>query len=499
MKIFQNNLYKLLITVIFYTILSTFFHTKALTQLPITVVIPSYNNSTIFKRNIDSVLSQNYSNYHVIYTDDCSPDATGDYVEQYINQHEKRHKVTVIKNEIRIGALHNLYRMIHSCNPNDIIIALDGDDWLPHEHVFEILNETYQTKNVWLTYGQFELYPGKHKGWASPMPDNIIKNSAFREYEHLPTHLRTFYAWLFQKIKLKDLFFLGDFYTMTWDMVMMFPMIEMAGERHHCFVDEILYVYNDINNISDHKISRQLQAHLAQIVRAKKRYTRLSDKPKPIDVKQARIDAIIFSLNAPEKLPCVISSLKNNVHGISDIHIIYQAPDNSVAQCYEEIQENFSACHFYKLAPNAADFRTQFINVCRQLQGEYVLFSKGDTKFIKPIKLTNCIQMLDQTKAYAFYFNLSSDTTNKNNSPQLSFVDLNNNMCAWSFYMARDAFSCANSVDCVLHKRDDILFGFVQAQYIPNPQGFELVWANQGNLDRVGLCFATAHTKIIEV
>jgi len=53
---------------------------------------------------------------------------------------------------------------------------------------------------------------------------------------------------------------------MTWDMAMMFPMIEMAGERHQ-FIPDIMYVYNDANNISDHHVSRQFQAYLAQLIK----------------------------------------------------------------------------------------------------------------------------------------------------------------------------------------------------------------------------------------
>lgn len=37
-------------------------------------------------RNIDSILQQNYSNYHVVYTDDNSPDLTGHKVNLYLDQ-----------------------------------------------------------------------------------------------------------------------------------------------------------------------------------------------------------------------------------------------------------------------------------------------------------------------------------------------------------------------------------------------------------------------------
>ena len=48
-------------------------------------------------------------------------------------------------------------------------------------------------------------------------------------------------------------------------------MLEMAGNRQE-FVKDILYVYNDQNPISDHKIRRKDQILAAKKIREKKRY-----------------------------------------------------------------------------------------------------------------------------------------------------------------------------------------------------------------------------------
>jgi len=51
----------------------------------------------------------------------------------------------------------------------------------------------------------------------------------------------------------------------------MFPMLEMAGNRQE-FIEDLLYVYNDQNPISDHKIRRKEQILVAKEIRRKKRY-----------------------------------------------------------------------------------------------------------------------------------------------------------------------------------------------------------------------------------
>ena len=53
----------------------------------------------------------------------------------------------------------------------------------------------------------------------------------------------------------------------------MFPMLEMAGNRQE-FIKDLLYVYNDENPISDHKIRRKEQILAAKEIREKKRYSR---------------------------------------------------------------------------------------------------------------------------------------------------------------------------------------------------------------------------------
>ncbi len=78
-------------------------------EKPIVVVIPSYKNERWYKQNLDSVFNQRYSNYRVIYVDDCSPLTNGvslaSSVESYAKQKNQQHRVTVFRNEFRQLAL----------------------------------------------------------------------------------------------------------------------------------------------------------------------------------------------------------------------------------------------------------------------------------------------------------------------------------------------------------------------------------------------------------
>lgn len=242
-----------------------------LEEKPIAVVIPSYNNAQWCKRALDSIFSQRYQNYRVIYIDDASTDGTGDIVKKYAKERGQKHRVIVIKNAKRGGALSNVYKGIWLCEPHEIVANLDGDDWFYDEHVFEKLNKIYADPDVWVTYGQFIYWPCGSPGWAAQVPQYVIEQNAFREYSWVTTALRTFYAGIFQKIKKEDLLFNGDFFQMSGDLAYMWPVVEMAG-RHSRFIPDVLYVYNIDTPINDEKKDAETQLNLGFVVRERQKY-----------------------------------------------------------------------------------------------------------------------------------------------------------------------------------------------------------------------------------
>lgn len=255
---------------------------EPLPEKPIVVLITSFNNADWYEKNLEMLFKQKYSNYRVVYVDDLSPDGTADLVEAYVKKAGQEHRFTLIRNQERLLALGNIFYAVHDCNDWDIIVSYDGDDWFYHDMVLAKINETYSTKNVWLTHGKLIEYPNNSTSWCRPVPHDVVARNGFREKGvRCPSHLRTFYAWLFKKIDEEDLKFNGNFFEMTWDMAMMFPMIEMAGERH-TFIKDILYVYNVRNPLNDNKVNAQQQMAYERWIRENMTpYQRLDDSDVP--------------------------------------------------------------------------------------------------------------------------------------------------------------------------------------------------------------------------
>ena len=103
---------------------------------PFVIIVPSFNNSEWVERNLNSIFTQKYDHYRVIYIDDASTDSTLQGVNACIALHDMGHRIDILHNEVNKGACENIYRAIRSCADEEIALTLDGDDWFAHDRGF---------------------------------------------------------------------------------------------------------------------------------------------------------------------------------------------------------------------------------------------------------------------------------------------------------------------------------------------------------------------------
>ena len=241
----------------------------------IVIVVPSFNNKDWYLRNLNSIFSQCYSNFRVIYIDDCSDDGTANLVEEYIAQNGYQDKCTIIKNKNRYGPLYNRFSAVHSCADDEIIVLVDGDDWLAHDKVLSYLNELYTQESIYMTVGNAcKSSTGKKIGHRDYTEDEWdifgIRQLGFRG-----VHPRTFYAWLFKKIKVEDFFEDENMYQMATDVACLLPMFEMA-QGHYKYIKDILYVYNDENILNMSRNGFKTQIYCDMMIRNKPSYQKIA-------------------------------------------------------------------------------------------------------------------------------------------------------------------------------------------------------------------------------
>jgi len=253
----------------------------SLAEKAFVIVVPSYNNSSFCQQNILSILHQQYENYRVIFIDDASKDDTYDKVKALVDGSPKKDKVVLIKNTENQGSLKNLYQAINSCKDQEIIVRVDGDDQLAQPFVLKKLNKVYADPNVWMTYGNYLDTPTyKQKPQlCQKFPKTVLRTQRFRQYKWVTSHLHTFYAGLFKKISPDHLKKDGQFLPVAGDVAIILPMLEMAS-GHFQFIEDILYLYNRSNPLSDHLSKRLvLQNSLDRYVRSLPSYHPLDHPP----------------------------------------------------------------------------------------------------------------------------------------------------------------------------------------------------------------------------
>jgi len=478
-------------------------YSPAKEEKPIVVVIPSYNNKQFYQKNLDSVFQQAYDNYSVIYINDASPDQTGRLVAEYIKEKGQEKKVTLINNKKNKGALHNLYNAIHSCDDNTIIVTLDGDDWFKDEQVLNIVNETYQKNDIWMTYGQYEElhFSKRHNkyitkpGHCKQIPPNIIRADAYREDTFVSSHLRTFYAGLFKKIKLEDFLHHSSFYDVTWDLAFMFPMLEMVKGKFK-FIDKTLYVYNCITPINDFKIKLQKQLHFANVIKAKEKYQPQKSFTRDIDIDK-KADIIILSEGNTTQLYAALESLYCYMSGIGQIHVLYSSGDDTQ---YKKIDQAFPDVTFLPCQKN--NFKSRLEDTIQATDTTYIILST-DTTLVKDfVNIKKCIEIMDRTYAYGFYLDLGKNITEhiymcrKQHHPPL--VEIKHGLYAWQFQDGEQEWRTPHKLSMAIYRKTDIINVINQMQY-DSINVLEKVWNNHlFDFEKVGLCFESSKTIQLE-
>ena len=251
------------------------FNYKENQQLLFNIIVPVFNAEKYLTKCLSSIIKQSYKNFQVKVVDDCSTDSSYEVASTICANYKN---FDLFRNTRRLGALNNISKLLslRVKNPsNTIDILLDGDDYLYSGDVLNILYEKYLNTKCLITYGSFLTSQGVQ---GKKYPRLIREFNLYRKYFWYASHLKTFRHDLWLSINQNDLLDRnGNYFPCATDLAIMFPMLEMAGNRQQ-FVKEILYVYNEHNPISNHNIRRKEQISAAKEIRRKKRYKKKNFK-----------------------------------------------------------------------------------------------------------------------------------------------------------------------------------------------------------------------------
>jgi glycosyltransferase involved in cell wall biosynthesis len=236
------------------------------------IVTTLYNAEGYVERCIGSLMGQNYRDFTCYITDDISTDKSVEKVKNIINGDDR---FILIENKEKLyqpGNYDQVIRNNDKISDNEVIVEVDGDDWLPDSKTLSRIYDVYSDPNVWIANGSFR-YSNGQPGFAS---EQVITDN-LRKSRFTASHMRTWRAFLWRNIKQDDLKDEnGVYWKVTGDLAFMYPMLEMSGQEHYKFMTDVNYIYNEENPLNDHKVDITLVNDIAIKIRNKNPYEKLT-------------------------------------------------------------------------------------------------------------------------------------------------------------------------------------------------------------------------------
>lgn len=204
-----------------------------------------WNAEKYIKNCIRSLKNQKDRDFEVYIIDDLSQDNSIDVIKN-LTSNDDRFKIIV--NQEKKFKLKNLDDLIQTFDDEDIVIELDGDDFLLSNEVVEDIRKVYESGKVWLTNGSF-MYTNGSPGFSERCEVNTVRKDVFRF-----SHLRTWKSFLWKAIP--NSYFRdddGEYFKSAADVAYSFSLLELAGEENYRFLPKVYYVYNAESPYNDHK------------------------------------------------------------------------------------------------------------------------------------------------------------------------------------------------------------------------------------------------------
>lgn len=243
-------------------------------RLFFSIIIPTRNAARFTEECLKSVLCQTFPSWECLFTDDASDDNTFDVAHRLVGSDPR---FRLFHTSERQTALPNLMQMIRDAK-GDHILILDGDDWLVHEHVLDVIYRVYEdAPSVVATSGSYAIF------W--PDTQSLVSAKRGHAREVHPDE-EWFQTWPFghpltfrRDISIASMneepeayidVTTGKPYASTYDLALFYPISARAewSGRRIAHIPEILYAYRrhgDNDDVADPQLqalcARRIQLH----------------------------------------------------------------------------------------------------------------------------------------------------------------------------------------------------------------------------------------------
>ncbi|NME35812.1 MULTISPECIES: glycosyltransferase [Fusobacterium] len=143
-------------------------------ELDVSIIVISYNSEKTILETLESIKKQNYKNFELIITDDCSTDKTYDIVKFWVKNNKSNFfKVKIIQTLKNGGPSINANNGLKIARGNWIKLIAADDILLPN-CLEENIKFIKQNPNIRICFSKMELF-GKTINLPQEKPENIQK------------------------------------------------------------------------------------------------------------------------------------------------------------------------------------------------------------------------------------------------------------------------------------------------------------------------------------
>jgi len=174
-----------------------------------------------------------------------------------------------------VTSIEGVIDMVTECEPDTVIVWLDGDDWLYSASALERIRREYdEHPDTWVTWGSYVMSSGAR---GSVCGRNWSRKSGWG-----CGHPKTFRAGLFHRIDREHLRYDDRWIDRCVDKLVMFSITEMAGKERCREISDVLYVY-DYDRFGAKReadpVEHAREMAIERMIRSRPEYARLDRAP----------------------------------------------------------------------------------------------------------------------------------------------------------------------------------------------------------------------------
>ena len=233
------------------------------------------------------------------------------------------------------------------------------------------------------------------------LEDEVDRLNAYRQAPFAYSHLRTYKAWLLDKLDDKDLINpkTGKHFGITGDFALCFPMVELVGKKHIRRINEPIYVLNRHDELqNESKTDEKWQKECEAIIRSMPVRERLSFDSN-LD---PSISTLIGSCDSYSPLWKNFDILFNRYWGLQTNNVL-------VSETISELETPFLSEYQVSTEGNNLKWGERILKALDHIETPYVFFILDDYYFTKPLTkdfIDNNIQLMEKYKADKITFDV---------------------------------------------------------------------------------------------